>query len=199
MTVIRRVYAGACNAATFARVHELADCQVRFVTDCFSVSANSSTGHCRSSASLAAESERRLRAFGFVGLVEDWTTSVALFHHTYGGDTVPSELMNSRPSTGGNGTALPAPGCEFVSAWYDEEEALAPAGLGNMSVPATPTAALGPLDTALYAVAVELFYERVRTAGLLSAAESASREGERCLLEQTAGLIGPRESRATRR
>ena len=38
MTDIRRVYAGACNAATFARVHELADCQARMVSDCSSVS-----------------------------------------------------------------------------------------------------------------------------------------------------------------
>ena len=56
---------------------------------------------------------------------------------------------------GGSGAALAAPGCEFVSSWYDEE-ALAPAGLGSMSVPATPTAALEPLDTALYAAAVEV-------------------------------------------
>ena len=56
---------------------------------------------------------------------------------------------------GGSGAALAAPGCEFVSSWYDEE-ALAPAGLGSMTVPATPTAALEPLDTALYAAAVEV-------------------------------------------
>ena len=68
---------------------------------------------------------------------------------------MPSELENSRPVRGGSGAALAAPGCEFVSSWYDEE-ALAPAGLGNMSVPATPTAALEPLDTALYAAAVEV-------------------------------------------
>ena len=68
---------------------------------------------------------------------------------------MPSELENSRPVRGGSGAALAAPGCEFVSSWYDEE-ALAPAGLGSMSVPATPTAALEPLDTALYAAAVEV-------------------------------------------
>lgn len=184
---LRRMYAGACNAATYARVPGVADCQARMVTDCSSVSTHSSTVHCRSSASLAAESGRRLHALGFVGLVEDWTTSVALFHHTYGGATVPSELENSRPTqghAGGSDVALVGPGCEFVTSWYDEK-ALAPAGLGNMSVPATPTAALEPLDTALYAAAVEVFYERVRAAGLLSAAESASRE--RCLVNLTAG------------
>ena len=55
---MHRVFAGACNAATYARVPELADCQARMVTDCSSVSANSSTAHCRSSASLATESTR---------------------------------------------------------------------------------------------------------------------------------------------
>ena len=59
---LRRMYAGACNAATYARVPGVADCQARMVTDCSSVSTHSSTVHCRSSASLAAESGRRLHA-----------------------------------------------------------------------------------------------------------------------------------------
>ena len=35
---MHRVFAGACNAATYARVPELADCQARMGTDCSSVS-----------------------------------------------------------------------------------------------------------------------------------------------------------------
>ena len=179
------VFANACNAATFARVPIVADCQARMFTNCTLIEESSWSGFCRSPASLAAESVRRLGTFGFVGLVEDWETSVELFHHVYGGTTVPSELLNSRPTHGNVSTgALPDAGCGFIMEWHDEG-VLAPTNL-SWSVPPTPVAELEPLDTALYAAAVPLFYDRARAAGLLSAAESAVRE--KCLLSRVGNV-----------
>ena len=49
-------------------------------------------------ASLLAEAVRRLTSdFLFVGLTEEWDTSVCLFHATLGGEAVAAEFLNARP------------------------------------------------------------------------------------------------------
>lgn len=173
------VYSGACNSATFARVPGIEGCQVRMATGCRLIDPSSPVPHCRSNETVLAEAMLRLRTFGFVGLVEDWETSIDLFHATYGGVTVPSEIEDSRPSSD-PARALPRPGCDFVSSWHDEAELDPSVGLGNMTVVATPTARLEPMDTALHAAAILLFYERAQAAGLVDADERAHREW--CLL-----------------
>ncbi|KAJ1461441.1 hypothetical protein M885DRAFT_507437 [Pelagophyceae sp. CCMP2097] len=84
------------------------------------------------------EASQRLADFAFVGVVEHWPESICLFHDAFGGDALPAEFQNVRPSTRAEGRLrLP-----------EAKQMLEQAGLSDRS------------DRKVYAFAKDLFHRR---------------------------------------
>ena len=80
----------------------------------------SGSAHCLSGdAAKVLEASQRVRAFGFIGLLEDFNTSVRLFHAKYGQHSaMDSELEPGHASSTADDELKGLPtDCSFISKW----------------------------------------------------------------------------------
>lgn len=64
----------------------------------------------------------RLRGFKFVGLTDEYPLSVCLFHARFGGECLPSEFENMRPTSAKTGVANEEAAMTVLGGVVDEEE-----------------------------------------------------------------------------